>query len=46
LLTSLRAVVSAMTSAQCWDSLHRGADMREHAEHHLSIVRALGRPDD
>ena len=39
LLTSLRILVSAMTSAQCWHSIDRGPDMRAHAEHHLEIVR-------
>jgi hypothetical protein len=40
LLGSLRIVVSCMTSAQCWNALDRGPDMREHALHHLSVVRA------
>lgn len=35
-----RLVVSAMTSALCWEGIDRGADMRFHAEHHLAVVRA------
>jgi predicted trehalose synthase len=34
-----RLVVSAMTSALCWEGLDRGEDMRSHAEHHLAVVR-------
>jgi hypothetical protein len=33
-------VVSAMTSALCWEGIDRGEDMRSHAEHHLAVVRA------
>ncbi len=35
-----RLVVSAMTSALCWEGIDRGEDMRWHAEHHLAVVRA------
>ena len=38
-LVECRLAVSATTSTWCWDSLHRGADMRMHAEHHLAQVR-------
>jgi hypothetical protein len=34
-----RLVVSAMTSALCWEGIDRGEDMRFHAEHHLAVVR-------
>jgi hypothetical protein len=34
-----RLVVSAMTSALCWEGVDRGEDMRFHAEHHLAVVR-------
>jgi hypothetical protein len=34
-----RLVVSAMTSALCWEGVDRGEDMRSHAEHHLAVVR-------
>ena len=34
-----RLVVSAMTSALCWEGIDRGEDMRSHAEHHLAVVR-------
>ena len=40
LLASLRVAISAVTSAHCWHSVHRGPDMRSHAEHHLNIVRS------
>ena len=36
-----RLVVSAMTSALCWEGVDRGEDMRSHAEYHLAVVRAL-----
>ena len=35
-----RLVVSAMTSALCWEGIDRGEDMHSHAEHHLAVVRA------
>ena len=35
-----RTAVSAATATWCWDGLHRGPDMRTHAEHHLGVVRA------
>ena len=38
-LSLARLVVSAMTSALCWEGLDRGEDMRSHAEHHLAVVR-------
>lgn len=38
-LAVARLVVSAMTSALCWEGIDRGEDMRTHAEHHLSVVR-------
>lgn len=40
LLASLRVVVSGLTSAQCWNAIDRGPDMRGHATHHLAIVQA------
>lgn len=36
-----RLVVSAMTSALCWEDVDRGEDMRFHAEHHLAVVRGM-----
>ena len=39
-LTICRLLVSATTSTWCWDSLTRGPDMRDHAEHHLAAVRS------
>jgi hypothetical protein len=39
-LEKARLIVSAMTSALCWDSIDRGPDMRFHAEHHLAQVRS------
>jgi hypothetical protein len=39
-LASARLVVSAMTSALCWEGVDRGEDMRSHAEHHLAVVRS------
>lgn len=39
-LTVARLVVSAMVSALCWEAVNRGPDMRWHAEHHLTAVRA------
>lgn len=38
-LDQARLVVSAMTSALCWEGIDRGPDMRFHAEHHLAQVR-------
>ena len=38
-LKAARVVVSAMTSALCWESIDRGEDMRVHAEHHLAVVK-------
>jgi Phosphotransferase enzyme family len=38
-LAVCRTLVSAATSTWCWDGLHRGPDMRDHAEHHLAAVR-------
>ena len=38
-LKAARVVVSAMTSALCWESVDRGEDMRFHAEHHLAVVK-------
>lgn len=38
-LTTCRVLVSAKTAAWCWHSIHRGPDMRFHAEHHLGVVR-------
>jgi Ser/Thr protein kinase RdoA (MazF antagonist) len=38
-LAIARIAVSAATSTWCWDALHRGPDMRSHAEHHLAQVR-------
>jgi hypothetical protein len=40
ILDMCRVMVSAATSAWCWEGLHRGADMRSHAEHHLEVVRS------
>jgi hypothetical protein len=34
-----RTAVSAATATWCWGAIHRGPDMRAHAEHHLSVVR-------
>jgi Ser/Thr protein kinase RdoA (MazF antagonist) len=34
-----RTAVSAATATWCWGGLHRGPDMRTHAEYHLSVVR-------
>lgn len=42
LLAQCRRLVSASTSARCWDALDRGPDMRMHAEHHLAVVRTGG----
>jgi Ser/Thr protein kinase RdoA (MazF antagonist) len=42
-LTTARIAVSAATSTWCWDALHRGPDMRWHAEHHLASVRLAQR---
>jgi Ser/Thr protein kinase RdoA (MazF antagonist) len=39
-LEKARLIVSAMTSALCWDGIDRGPDMRIHAEHHLAQVRS------
>ena len=39
-LEKARLIVSAMTSALCWDGIDRGPDMRFHAEHHLARVRS------
>jgi Phosphotransferase enzyme family len=39
-LEKARLIVSAMTSALCWDGIDRGSDMRFHAEHHLARVRS------
>lgn len=39
-LALARLVVSAMTSALCWEGVDRGEDMRSHAEHHLAAVRS------
>jgi Ser/Thr protein kinase RdoA (MazF antagonist) len=39
-LVVCRTLVSAATSTWCWDGLHRGPDMRNHAEHHLAAVRS------
>jgi hypothetical protein len=36
-----RLVVSAMTSALCWEGVDRGEGMRFHAEHHLAVVRGM-----
>jgi Ser/Thr protein kinase RdoA (MazF antagonist) len=36
-----RLIVSAMTSALCWDGIDRGPDMRFHAQHHLAQVRSV-----
>jgi hypothetical protein len=41
-LAVCRLLVSAATSAWCWDGLDRGPDMRHHAELHLAAVRAAG----
>jgi hypothetical protein len=40
-LAACRTAVSATTSTWCWDALHRGPDMRAHAEHHLAQVRLV-----
>ena len=42
-LVECRIAVSASTSTWCWGSLHRGADMRMHAEHHLAQVQRATR---
>jgi Ser/Thr protein kinase RdoA (MazF antagonist) len=43
LVALCRLLVSATTSTWCWEGLHRGPDMRTHAEHHVAVVRsALG----
>ena len=39
-LKKARLIVSAMTSALCWEGIDRGPDMRFHAEHHLTQVRS------
>jgi Ser/Thr protein kinase RdoA (MazF antagonist) len=39
-LAVCRTLVSAATSTWCWEGLHRGPDMRNHAEHHLAAVRS------
>jgi len=39
-LALCRTLVSAATSTWCWDGLHRGPDMRKHAQHHLAAVRS------
>jgi hypothetical protein len=39
-LARCRILVSATTATWCWDGLHRGPDMRGHAEHHLAAVRS------
>jgi Ser/Thr protein kinase RdoA (MazF antagonist) len=39
LLAVCRIAVSATTATWCWGGLHRGPDMRTHAEHHLGVVR-------
>ena len=39
-LEKARLIVSAMTSALCWDGIDRGPDMRFHAEQHLAQVRS------
>jgi hypothetical protein len=38
-LAACRIAVSATTSTWCWDALHRGPDMRMHAEYHLAQVQ-------
>jgi hypothetical protein len=35
-----RVMVSAATSAWCWEGVDRGPDMRFHAQHHLDVVRS------
>ena len=40
MVTLCRLLVSATTSTWCWGGLHRGPDMRGHAEHHLAAVRS------
>jgi Ser/Thr protein kinase RdoA (MazF antagonist) len=39
-LALCRILVGATTSTWCWEGLHRGPDMRNHAEHHLAVVRS------
>jgi hypothetical protein len=34
-----RTAVSAATATWCWGAIHRGPDMRAHAQHHLDVVR-------
>jgi Ser/Thr protein kinase RdoA (MazF antagonist) len=43
ILATARVAVSATTATWCWDALHRGPDMRSHAEHHLAQVRLAQR---
>ena len=40
LTTSCRIIISAATATWCWAALDRGPDMRNHAEHHLDVVRS------
>jgi hypothetical protein len=40
LLAICRTAVSAATATWCWNGLERGPDMRDHAEHHLAVVRS------
>jgi hypothetical protein len=39
-LAVCRLLVSATTSAWCFDGVGRGPDMRDHAQHHLATVRS------
>jgi hypothetical protein len=39
-LALCRVMVSAATSAWCWEGLDRGSDMKSHAQHHLEVVRS------
>ncbi len=39
-LALCRVMVSAATSAWCWEGLERGSDMQIHAQHHLEVVRS------
>jgi hypothetical protein len=43
MLDRCRTLVSAATSAWCWDAVDRGPDMRRHAEEHLQRVRSGSR---
>jgi hypothetical protein len=40
-LALCRVMISAATSIWCWEGVHRGPDMRSHAQHHLERVRLL-----